>query len=321
MASDSTELQDDQIVIVCASDDNYAMPLSATICSVLANLEENRLVNLFIIDGGIRKNNKNKILKSISSKHCRVEWIEKPDKLFQGVKLVTSHMGYITVAAYYRLLIAEILPKKFQKVIYLDTDLIIKKDLSQLWDADLGDYFGLAVQDYVAPYVSSANGLLNYQELGIPSDCKYFNSGVMVINLEKWRTSKIFDRSIRYLEENSHMIRWCDQDVLNALFMGNWGELDPRWNQLSVICNYSSWEDSPFSRSVYENIINEPYIIHYTPNKPWNSPEKNSRNNNFFYYLDMTAWIGWRPNLWHRLERKLIKGLQKIIQKLRKPNI
>ncbi|MHC5828967.1 MAG: glycosyltransferase family 8 protein, partial [Nostoc sp.] len=122
----------------------------------------------------------------------------------------------------------------------------------------------MAAQDLGAPYVSSPRGLINYQELGISPESKYFNSGVLVMNLKKWREDQIFEKVIEYLTINKQYVRWHDQDALNAILAGKWGELEPGWNQMPYLFQYSSWQDSPFTEDVFNQLINNPDIIHYS---------------------------------------------------------
>ncbi|PHM05919.1 glycosyltransferase [Nostoc sp. 'Peltigera malacea cyanobiont' DB3992] len=70
-----------------------------------------------------------------------------------------------------------------------------------------------------------------------------------------------------------------DQDALNAILAGKWGELEPGWNQMPYLFQYSSWQDSPFTEDVFNQLINNPDIIHFsTKDKPWhnscNHPDK-----------------------------------------------
>ena len=291
------KLDTNSLAVVCAADDGYAMPLAVTIRSALENLKSNRKITLFIIDGGIKKHNKRKILKSLKSDKCDTEWIQRPDTLLGKIEVLRaftvgdiSEPKHITIAAYYRLLIPDLLPPEFKKAIYLDSDLAVIEDLGQLWDIDMGENYLLAVQDMNTPYVSSPYGLINYRELGIPQEYKYFTSGVMVIDLEKWRTARISAKAVDYLKQNREHVRWHDTDVLNAVLAGKWGELDPRWNQMAFTHNFSSWKDSPFSEEVYNDLVDRPYIIHFsTEAKPWNSREKHPARHLFFQYLDMTA--------------------------------
>lgn len=316
-------LKNKQIIVVCAADNNYAMQVAVTGKSALANLQGDRKILLFIIDGGITNHNKQKILKSLDSEKCQVKFLPQPDSLLgNNIEEINKRLGpdgktiakYVSIAAFFRLLIPEILSNELEKAIYLDCDLVVRGNLEQLWQTDLGDNYVLAAQDSWIPYVSNPNGLLNYKELKISSDSKYFNTGVLVINLKKWRTDNISARAINYLKEKTEYVRWHDQDILNALFAGQWGELDPRWNcSPSSVYGFSSWKESPFTEEVYNNLIRDPCIVHYVSNKkPWTSRHTLLKEY-FFEYVDMTAWSGWRLTIWRRFWLRLIYEFRKAI--------
>jgi lipopolysaccharide biosynthesis glycosyltransferase len=304
-------LDKEPIIIVCAANNIYAIPLGVVIFSALANLESNRQVIFFIIDGGISKNNKNKLLEIIKSSNAEIRWLKPLDGIFDHLVV----RGHIAKESYFRLLIPYLLSNQFSKVIYLDCDLIVQGDLSHLWDMDINNEYLLAVQDVGIPYISSTYGLMNYQELGIPADYKYFNSGVLVINLEKWRSDNISKKVIDYIEKNSEYIRWCDQDGLNAVLAGKWSELETKWNQTCRFHQYSKRETS-FTKEKREREPNDTCIIHFaTSLKPWNSNEYHPANELFFNYLDLTPWSGWRFTIWRRIWKKFVnqaQGLKKI---------
>ncbi len=295
------------IILVCAADNNYAMPLAVTVRSALANLKSNRKIGLFILDGGISKSNKKKIIKSLQSEKLDISWIQIDETQLTNLVL-TRHL---TTTAYYRLLITKFLPLEFDKAIYLDTDMIVKGNLEELWNIPLEDNYALAVQDDVELYISMSGGLRNYQDVGICPDYKYFNSGLLVINLEKWRSENIGEKVLEYIRQNREYVR-NDQDGLNAILAGKWGEIHPRWNQMPRIYDYSSWQESPHAEDIYKELLHQPCIIHFTNSpKPWYAGLKaecrHPKKDLFFQYLDMTDWSGWRDTFWIRLVRKFMK--------------
>lgn len=309
------KLENEPIVVVCAADNRYAMSLAVMLSSALANLSTNRQVVIFIIDGGIKKSNKRKIIRSLNLSQVSVEWLQIDDALLSNM-LISRH---VTLATYYRILIPELLPKQYKKAIYLDSDLIVKQNLELLWNIDIGENYLLGVQEMDVPYVSSPKGLMNYQQLGIPSDTKYFNAGVLVINLDKWRSNSKSAKVIEYIEQNKEHVRWHDQDGLNAVLAGKWGELDLKWNQIPKIYEYSSWRDSPFTEDEYNNILHNPYIVHFSSSsKPWKLGCKHPAKNLFFKYIDMTAWSGWRLTLWRRVWLKLREEMKKKVRVVHK---
>jgi len=278
------------IVIVCASDDNYSLPLAATLHSAIVTLKRDSNIAIFVIDGGMSRANKRKILQTIPLQRVSLSWLQPKRALLKNLPTSQS----ITIAAYYRLLIPTLLPQQLTKAIYLDSDLIVRGNLEELWNIDIGENYVLAVQDMGAPYVSSSRGLINYQMLGIPANYKYFNSGVLVMNLKKWREDSISQKIFAYLEKNKEFIRWHDQDALNAMLAGKWGELDPRWNQLSYIFRYSSWSESAFPEDVYNALIHNPYIVHFsTRDKPWKDNCNHPQKDLFFENFDTEVWSEW----------------------------
>ena len=304
--------------VVCAADNKYALPLTVTLYSLLSNLNEKQPIVLYVIDGTIKWWNKIKIEHSLSKAHnnFKLEWL-KPSMFEDKINKIKLS-GHFTKASYYRLLIPYLLDEKIEKIIYLDSDLLIKKCITKLWNVNLQDKYLLAAQGIGIPYVSSPGGLIKYQQWGLKKNDKYFNSGVLVMNLDKWRTDRISEQVIKFIQTNRESIRWVDQDGLNAMLAGKWGELDPRWNQTLMIHQYSSWQESPFSEEVYNNVLNDPWIVHFSSHiKPWHFKVtyKCPNEDLFFEYLDRTAWAGWRPK--ESLKVKLNRYWKKLLNKFK----
>jgi lipopolysaccharide biosynthesis glycosyltransferase len=295
------------IAVVLASDDNYAMPLAVTAGSILKNLSRDKYLKLFILDGGVSKKNKSKILSSLDLKRCSVTWFDTSGQ-FKEINIPES----FTESIFHRLLIPKLLPEDINKVIYLDSDLLVLSDLSSLWNHNIDDHHVLAVRDFYCQKVSDTlGGLLavyKYKELKIPDQHKYFNSGVLVINLEKWRKDNTADQVINYIISSKRKLIAPDQEGLNAILWDKWGELEPKWNY-QVKFNLESKDyiplDELFEEGFYQEAKANPCVKHFvTEQKPWKyykHPEKHL----FYEYLDLTAWSGWRYSLWKVLWRKI----------------
>ncbi len=325
--------EDKKIIVVCAADNNYAMPLAVTMRSVLENLKGGRKIFFYIVDGGITDFNKQKILKSLIPEKCEVEFVRISDHLLGAItevhkpiesQAILTKAKYVSVASFYRLLIPKLLPEQLEKVIYLDCDLVVKGDLEQLWQVDIGDNYVLAVHDTWIPSISSPTGRLNYKKLGLDPDAKYFNAGILVLNLNKWRANAFSTNAIKYFRQNLEYIGWYDQGLLNALLVGKWGQLDPRWNfNATSFYDYSTagylpWENSNsfFSEAIYKNVVRDPYIVHFvSEKKPWTSRHC-PRKEDFFEYVDLTEWSGWRLTIWRRLWQRLNNEFQSVLKKI-----
>ena len=93
----------------------------------------------------------------------------------------------MTSTTYHRLLLPRLVPREVTRAIWLDCDLLVTTDLVRLWETDLGGCHLLAVRDPVVPLVSSRYGIRRWRELGIAPDAPYFNAGVMLLDVDRWR--------------------------------------------------------------------------------------------------------------------------------------
>ena len=288
------------------------MPLAVMLTSLVVNFKKYQKARVYVLEAGISLDSRERILKSVNKDGIDIQFINLDTSVLREMKVD----GHISLAAYHRLLVEFALPQDLDKVIYLDCDLVVHGDVGDLWDIPVGGKAILAAQEQGedAAYVSSSSGLSNYRELGLHEHQKYFNSGVLLINLALWRKEHIGTAAIRYAEQNRQHI-WCwDQDALNATLANQWGELDPRWNLLTQAFSNSSWNSGPIKdRMVYDNLINNPYIVHFnTSSKPWLVDIEHPYKNLFFHYLDQTDWKGWRP------KREFRHWAKKIARKLTK---
>lgn len=299
---------DDPIVLVAAADDNFAMPLAVMVASVLANLAAGRTLRLFVLDGGITPANKERLARSWQDTRLSVTWLSPDLSRLKGLK-VGAH---INAVAYCRLLAAGLLRQTIEKAIYLDCDVIVERDLGEMWSLDVRQHALLAVQDMTYPYFDSAIALptysqcaafltgprpiRRYQQLGIPPNEKYLNSGVLVLNLARWREHRIAAKIFDYLEKHKTEVVWLDQDGINVVLHDDWASMDERWNQIPHIFRYPAWFQSPFAEETFARIQDDPWIIHFsTRTKPWHHDGAHPAADRFYHYLDLTDWNGWRP--------------------------
>jgi lipopolysaccharide biosynthesis glycosyltransferase len=268
------------IHIACAADADYVKPMAVMLRSLFANVGPGRTVRVHALDGGIHDRDKARIAEACGDRGS-IHWLAATHSQFPGVPL----WGRMSVSTYYKLLIADRLPTDLAKVIWLDCDMVVLGDVARLWDHDLAGRHALATQDSVVPLVSSRSGVAAWQELGLPGDATYFNAGVMMIDLALWRRDRVGDRALDYVRQHRDRVYFWDQEGLNAVLAGQWGELDPRWNY-----NASIPPDSTRTGR------GDPWIVHFAGNlKPWLFDVRNESTDLYFRYLDMTPWKGWRP--------------------------
>lgn len=215
-------------VIACAADDRYSMPVAVMLFSALTNYSGDNPFEIYLFDAGISSANKHRIQRVLSKFMVRLHWLEPCAEALQNLPI----RAYFSITCYFRLLIPELLPERQSKAIYLDCDLIVEADLADLWGLRIEeDHFFLAAQDLHVKTIGRSP-LSACSELSFPPQADYFNSGVLVMNLDCMRkevvASKVIDFSLRCPEA----IRFADQDGLNAVAVGRWEKLDVRWNWL-----------------------------------------------------------------------------------------
>ena len=248
----------DNIPIVSSSDDNYATHLGVMFVSLLENTTNPERIHFYIIDGGISEQKKATLTHDIRTRYSQITFIEINKENYSSFP--TS--AYITSAAYYRLSISELLDVNIEKVIYLDCDVIVKKDIQVLWEIDLEDYPFAAVENI-------ANSTYKASKLQQSDFC---NTGVMVINLKKWRNENISKQVVKYIVENPELICSFDQCAINGVFKGNWKRLPLTWNFQSGMYRNTK-QVNRLIKEQTDRAIWDPAIIHYIGwSKPWIDP-------------------------------------------------
>ncbi|MBF0216410.1 MAG: glycosyltransferase family 8 protein [Candidatus Omnitrophica bacterium] len=311
---------DRTIYISCSSSKEFVLPLTVMLGSLFAHVDRSWKVVVYIFDGGMRTSDRNRMLRSLNTKNADIKFLKIRDHA-QLKGLETE--GHFSIASSYRVIGTMMLPKSITKVIHLDSDVILSEDISKLWSVDIGENYVLAVQEQGKDhqYVSSKGGMVHYRRFGIDPGTKYFNAGIMVINLEKWRQDSIAERTIDFMRENIKYIQWYDQDALNVVLANKWGELDHRWNLLTQIFSNSGWEEGPLeSEKKYRELVEHPYIIHFnTPGKPWHFDDVHPYRNLFIENLKKTRWYWtWKLQMWKSCFVKYLlpRGFTRFVKKM-----
>jgi lipopolysaccharide biosynthesis glycosyltransferase len=288
-------LQDASIDIVLAADRNYAMPMCVAICSTAINCAAEKLLRFHVIESGFGLELKQRIsdsLNRIRPINSKIYWYPLASELVADLAIV---QGHINSTAYSRLLIPQLLSPTITRALYLDSDLVVEGNISELWEGYKFEKALGAVRDRIGT-VGALGGLSNYSQLGISPDQPYFNSGVLLLNVAKWREQSISERVFAYLRSYKHLLQFEDQEGLNAILHNDWDEIPKKWNQQIVPLSLRSRPDVALNNSI------EGGIIHFiTSEKPWSPGCKYLERQRFFHYLDKTDWQGWRVPLWREM--------------------
>lgn len=283
------------LCVACAVNDQYGMQLAVTLYTLIAHAGPKNRFRIFILGRGIRKQTREKI-ESIVFKFDRVvslEWLNADT--INLAHLPAARSSHLPPEIYLRLFLPLAVPCSVKKLLYIDTDVLVEADVSKLFAIPMLGNTILAVRDF--GFHDMSRGLpLAIHHLPCPPDAPYFNSGVMMVDLESWKKWDCFNRSISYIESFKQTIQWGDQDVLNAVLSPDWGLLDERWNvQVSACLNHAKWEDSSFKTTIgtrLKTLFDPPCILHFVgPWKPWQAGLDNRLQKRYFRYLAASGWF------------------------------
>lgn len=268
------------VTVACAADAGYALPLAVMLSSASSHIAAGSGVDAYVLDDGITAEGKSKLAASLPS-NVRLHWRQAPP--LKGFPL----WGRMSPTTYQKLKLSDWIPESLSRVIWLDCDLLVLDDLSIMWRQDLNGRIALAAQDQRVPLVSSRFGVAGWRDLGLPPGTKYFNAGVMLIDLDKWRAHNVGDEALKYLESYRNRVYFWDQEALNAALADNWDELDMRWNWHPALDQLNGLPSQSPPR---------PSIVHFNGNlKPWTFAGSGRYRTLYRRYLDRTAWAGTRP--------------------------
>ena len=236
------------IPIFYASDEKYMPYLGVALASLKACKSENFDYHIHVLYTGILNGYATKI-KQMEEDNLHISFIDVTSEI-DRLRDCMICRDYYTPAIYYRLLIPELFPN-YDKVLYMDCDTVALTDVAELYNVDIGENYIGAVADQA---VAAVPAFREYTKnaLGIDAE-NYFNSGVIVMNLKKFREVNFCDKFAKVLRSYNFIIA-PDQDVLNLICKDKVCYYGAGWNKMPI-----AGEDDK-----------KPQLIHYNLTmKPW----------------------------------------------------
>lgn len=234
------------INIAFAFDKNYWTQFCAVVHSVLTS--QTSVVHLHLIAPDTTIEQKTALKEYVKEYRGEVNFYDVTRELVDGFVVMNkwSH------AVYYKLFFPLLVAGRVERLLYIDVDTIVLNPLDELFKTDLkGHSIGAVYDNYV-----------KQQPLIGVSEGEYFNSGVMLIDVESWNSKQVSQKSADYLRDFPDRIRFVDQCALNAVLKHDWYRLSFHYNLL-----YSYLPDTyAVPKSAY---LRDKYIIHFTLQRPW----------------------------------------------------
>lgn len=278
------------LIVVYSSDDNYAQHTGVSILSLLDNNKHFDDIHIYIIDNEISKDNKEKLNNIIDCYKRKITFINFNE--YKNILRLNMQWN-ISISAYARLFISSILPLDIDKVLYFDCDTVIVNKIDELWNMDITGYCVAGVADTVSSETKSAVGVSNNEN--------YINSGMLLINLKKWREDNIQDKFINFIDSKNGSITHHDQGVINGVLCKKIKILNPKFNLMTVyytmkredIISYYGIDNKFYSDEVIKESLKNPVYIHFTPGfttRPWVRGCKHPKKQIYLDYLEKTPW-------------------------------
>ncbi len=283
-------------VVIAMSADEFYVPYVATVLtSIRENSAKTNNYDIFVMNKNISPRNQQR-LKDIFATHSNFSLrfinISRYEPKFK--KLFTR--GHFTIETWFRLLLPEILPN-YDKILYIDSDLVTTADLAELYNTDIDGYLLAACHDAdTAGLYNGANiaGKKDYVDniLKIKKPYEYFQAGVILFNLAEFRKTYTTAEMLKYA--SSYDFELLDQDVLNNLAQGRVKFVDMDWN---VMFDWNDYRIREIINKAPKYLYDEymaarkaPKIIHYAgPDKPWHQPNSDFAEV-FWRYACMTVY-------------------------------
>lgn len=282
--------------IVFTIDERFVQHFTVTLVSVLENNKDVR-IDVYVIHDIENADILNSVSTFFKERYkLLLNLIKVDNSVFDSYRISLHY----SKAVYFRLLITEILPQTVDKALFLDADVIVTSSLKELAEFKFDDdQYLLAVDDVeVVTHVKRLN------EMGFPIT-RYFNAGVLLINVKAWRLNQVSDKLIEMAKKYMDKLAWWDQDILNMYFYNDWLPMDHKFNALHL----------------RKKLAVAPAIIHYAGTaKPWLYVHDHPYKSLYWDYISLTPFKDFKypdRNLKEIVRKLYIKLLDTL--KLREP--
>jgi lipopolysaccharide biosynthesis glycosyltransferase len=250
--------------IIFTIDESYIQHFTVALISVIENNKDIGL-NIFVIHDIADNKTLDNALAFFKTKYgIHISSLIIKNSVFENYRMSL----HFSKAVYFRLLIADIMPEEIDRALFLDSDLLVTGSLEVLLDLNFNDNFLYADSEY------NTVGLDLLNEIGLPAKT-YFNAGVMLLNLKKWRVNHVSAGLISTAEKYMDKLNWWDQDVLNIYFYNQWAQLPSGYNE----------------RNILKPLNELPAIIHFSGvSKPWQFFNIHPYRNLYWDYLKLSPF-------------------------------
>ena len=260
------------IHLAIAFDENFVVPFYTLATSIFQNNRYNQF-HFHLLATGLSSDEQQQIQHYIRSNGSGISFYALSSKNLKHLFINDEVQN--SMATYYKLFFPQLVSGNVDKLLYLDTDIVVNGDLQELYATELGSF-------PVAVVPERFNNVLR-PELGLNKAGIYFNAGVQLMNVPQWNNQQITEKALAFVRDHPEAIFWYDQDALNAVIRDNYVPLEMKFNVNTM--------DVPrtLSKAEYKAFVQDKVIIHYTTeSKPWNALTRHRLRFLYFNYLQLS---------------------------------
>ena len=287
-----------RINICISANERFAELGAIVLRSVVSHANPDTTFSFFVIDNGISAESRDRMVSMFDNNSAEVVFIDAIDIEKEAGMHIDA--GRWTLSTLQRLYIAEFLPQDINRVLYLDCDVLVRGPLDELYDTVLEEKYVIAG----AEECINANNKIN---IGLDSQDRYINAGIILIDLQRWRDLEVGKKSLAFLKDNLSHLQYFDQDIINAVLKDRIKIVPLKYNAYTVLFNYT-YDEMLQYRNVKEfcgqqmcrDAIDDPVIVHFTQDtisiRPW---YKNGGHKYRKEWLEIRAMTPWKDQpLW-----------------------
>ena len=302
--------------ILYITNDTGVAYLAVSLESLLINNREEKVLDIYVVDDGITEKNKTLLCEEGRRYRRELHFINKPDiSVLMGVNVASGKWPDNIFCRLFTPTLFQNNPE-VRRIIYLDTDTVVASSLSKLWKTEMDNYSCAAVLECMSN--------LHKKAVGLDYTTPYFNSGMMLIDLNKWEEQKIEEKCRKIAREYVGSIEYPDEGIVNAAIKGHFKILHPKYNLTTLKAVFSYDELRTYRKSSvmytkkeYEEAIENPVVIHYTNSfivdRPWVCESKYPHifAGLWVHYKSKSLWKNWEPvKTWKNMNiRRLIENI------------
>ena len=267
-----------KINILVTLDRNYLPQLRVLLTSLYIN-HPGQQFDIYLLHSNIPEEDTESLAKSLERFGYGLIPVKASDDIFEGAQISDRYPKEM----YYRLLAAQYLPKDMDRILYLDPDILVINPLYELWNTDLSQHMFAA-----ASHTSITNIANDVNQIRLNMDNDYYNSGVLLMNLEACRRGIVPKDVFDYVGAHSGELFLPDQDVLNALYGEHILPVDDIiWNYDAR--KYTSYMMRSAGKADVEWVMAHTSVMHYCGReKPWKPNYVRRFGSIYRHYMSLT---------------------------------